>query len=289
VFELNGIRVRYGKRLALEVDRLTLEGGTSVAIMGPNGSGKTTLLRLLANLLEPSAGSIAGAGSGRRPTVAHVGQHQHQHGWMPLTVGEVLRMGRYRERGLLGRLGRNDRRLLAEAAARLSVDDLLGRTFGQLSGGQRQRVLVAAALASDASCLLLDEPITGLDLPSQQLILEVVDGERDRGRLVVLTTHHLDEASHCDRVLLLDTTVVADGAPGEVLTPTELAKAFGARMIGDPSTSATTDDLIVVFDEHGHEHRHGDGHGHRHVHVDRSQDREPATTAQDRAGSSTTP
>ncbi len=256
MFELDGIRIQYGRRSALEIDRLILDGGTSVAVMGPNGSGKTTLLRLLAGLLDPSAGSITGSGGGiaRRPTVAYVAQHQHQHGWMPLTVGEVLRMGRYRERGLLGRLDRSDRELLADAAARLSVDDLLGRTFGELSGGQRQRVLVAGALASDANSLLLDEPITGLDLPSQQLILDVVDEERDRGRLVVLTTHHLDEARHCDRVLLLDTVVVADGSPDEVLTPAELAKAFGQRMIGDAEDGLDVDDPIIVFDEHGHGH-----------------------------------
>ncbi len=297
MFELDGIRVTFGRRLALEIDRLTLAAGTSVAVMGPNGSGKTTLLRLLAGLVDPDAGSIGdggdrghgggGAGErGGRRGVAYVAQHQHQHAWMPLTVGEVLAMGRYRQRGLLGRLNGADRRLLADAASRLSVDDLLGRAFGELSGGQRQRVLVAGALASDAGCLLLDEPITGLDLPSQQLILDVVAEERDRGRLVVLTTHHLDEARHCDRVLLLDTAVVADGSPGDVLTPTELAKAFGTRMIGSPGDDAITDDLIIVFDEHGHEHRHGDGHGHRHVHVDRSQDQHPATTVQDRAGSS---
>ncbi len=284
MFELDGIRVRYGQHLALEVDRLVLEGGTSVAVMGPNGSGKTTLLQLLAGILDPSAGSIGAAGGRGRPSVAYVAQHQHQHAWMPLTVGEVLAMGRYRERGLLGRLGPGDRRLLSEAASRLSVDELVGRTFGDLSGGQRQRVLVAGALASDASRLLLDEPITGLDLPSQQLILDVVDEERDRGRLVVLTTHHLDEARHCDRVLLLDTTVVADGAPAEVLTPAELARAFGARMTG-PADDALADDLIIVFDEHGHEHRDGHGHGHRHVHVDRGHDRGPGATAQTRAES----
>lgn len=267
MFELDGIGVQYGRRSALEIDRLLLDGGTSVAVMGPNGSGKTTLLRVLAGLIEPTTGSVTGHGQGARhrrgaagrPAVAHVAQHQHQHGWMPLTVGEVLRMGRYRERGLLGRLDGGDRRLLADAAARLSVDDLLGRSFGELSGGQRQRVLVAGALASDASCLLLDEPITGLDLPSQQLILDVVDDERDRGRLVVLTTHHLDEARHCDRVLLLNTTVVADGPPDQVLTPAGLARAFGPRLIGHLDDGVAADDLIIVFDEHGHGHGPGAG------------------------------
>jgi ABC-type Mn2+/Zn2+ transport system ATPase subunit len=260
LFTLDEVRVAFGDRLALDTGNRTLEAATTVAVMGPNGSGKTTLLRVLAGLIEPAAGTVRTSGS--RPTMAYVAQHQHQHAWMPLTVAEVLRMGRYRQRGLLGRLTRDDRRLVAEAADRLRVTDLLGRAFGELSGGQRQRVLMAGALANDADCLLLDEPITGLDLPSQRLILDIVDAERDRGRLVLLTTHHLDEARHCDRVLLLNTTVVADGTPDEVLVQDNLTAAFGPRVVNQES-------------HHGHHDHHGSGphlHDHGHDHDDHDHD-----------------
>ena len=247
---LTDITVRFGSSLALEVPQLELSSGASVALMGSNGSGKTTMLRVIGGLLEPT--------KGRRDVspdfdVAYVAQHQHHHQWMPLTAGEVLAMGRYRKRGLLGRFTQDDRTALDAAADRLDVSDLRDEQFGELSGGQRQRVLVASALASDAGCLLLDEPITGLDLPSQNAILRVIDEETERDRIVVLSTHHLSEARRCDRVVLLDGGVVADGTPDDVLTEVHLAAAFGVRLLGSNDEMAGP---VIVVDEHGHDHTH---------------------------------
>jgi iron complex transport system ATP-binding protein len=258
--------VHYGAIVGLAPTTLSIPSGQSVALVGPNGSGKSTLLLVLAGLLRPTSGSVT-----RRPgtRVSFVAQHQQQHRWIPVSVGEVLRMGRYGERGLLGRLGAADRRAIAAAAERMDVADLLRRPFGDLSGGQRQRVLVAQALAATPDLLLLDEPITGLDLASQQRILDLIADETAAGTTVVLSTHHLGEARHADRVLLLTGCVVADGAPDEVLRPPLLAEAFGNRVI-------PTDQGAVVVDDHGHgAHDHGAGvdvselipqHDHDHVH-----------------------
>jgi ABC-type Mn2+/Zn2+ transport system ATPase subunit len=258
--------VHYGTTVALAPSSLEIAGGQSVALVGPNGSGKSTLLLVLAGLLRPTSGSIERRAGVR---VSFVAQHQHQHRWMPISVGEVVRMGRFGERGLLGRLGPADRRAIDEAAQRMDVADLVRRPFGDLSGGQRQRVLVAQALAARPDLLLLDEPITGLDLASQQRILDVITDETAQGTSVVLSTHHLGEARHTDRVILLAGCVVADGPPAEVLRPALLTEAFGNRMV-------PTDHGAVVVDEHGH----GDGdhdasvdasdllpqHEHDHVH-----------------------
>jgi ABC-type Mn2+/Zn2+ transport system ATPase subunit len=176
-----------------------------------------------------------------------VAQQQHQHGWMPLSVEDVLRMGRYAERGLLGRLGPTDRAAVADAARRLDVTDLRRRPFGELSGGQRQRVLVAQALAAAPDLLLLDEPITGLDLASQSRILEIIAATTAAGAAVVMSTHHLGEARRTDRVLLLAGCILAAGRPDEVLRPQLLAEAFGNRLV-----SSGGDTLVV--DEHGHAH-----------------------------------
>jgi ABC-type Mn2+/Zn2+ transport system ATPase subunit len=250
VFELDDVTVRFGRTLALETGRVHLEEGTTVALMGPNGSGKTTLLRLLAGLQKPTTGRLT---TGESTTVAYVAQHQHQHRWMPLTVAEVVSMGRYRTLGLFGRLRRRDRELIEGSAARLGITGILTRPFSELSGGQRQRVLVAGALTNDARCLLLDEPITGLDLPSQQIILDVIAAERDLGRLVMISTHHLDEARQCDRVLLLNTSVVADGPPQKALTETNLARAFGSGAMTIVHHREGVDDArVVVVDDHGH-------------------------------------
>ncbi len=253
-YNFESVTVRLGGNLALAVEQLELQPGALVALIGSNGSGKTTLLRLMAGLLNPSSGQVKRSDD----HVAYVAQRQEQHSWMPLTVTEVLRMSRYRGRGLLGRLGSDDRRAVSDAAERLEVANLTGRQFGRLSGGQRQRVLIASALAAGAPCLLLDEPITGLDLPSQQIILDVAAAERSRGRLVVFSTHHLDEARRADRVLVLANRIVADGTPAEALTPERLTEAFGQRIIGlggdtarNGSTEAKTHPVLV--DEHGHE------------------------------------
>jgi ABC-type Mn2+/Zn2+ transport system ATPase subunit len=237
--------VHYGQTVALAPSSVSIPAGQSVALVGPNGSGKSTLLLVLAGLLRPTSGSVERRAGVR---VSFVAQHQHQHRWMPISVGEVLRMGRYGERGLLGRLGPTDRRAIDEAAQRMDVADLVRRPFGELSGGQRQRVLVAQALAARPDLLLLDEPITGLDLASQQRILDVIADETAQGTSVILSTHHLGEARHTDRVILLAGCVVADGPPADVLRPALLAEAFGNRLV-------PTDHGIVVVDEHGH----GDG------------------------------
>lgn len=250
--QFDRVSVSFGRRVALDDLTVGFDAGSTVALVGSNGSGKTTLLKLLAGLAKPTKGTI---GPVPRPRVAYVGQHQHQHGWMPLTVAEVLRTGRYGDRGLLRRLRAPDKDLIAGAAARLDIEDLLGLPFNDLSGGQRQRVLVATALVMDAPILLLDEPITGLDIPSQERILQVIEGEAARGRLVVISTHHLDEARRCARVLLLRNKIVADGSPTDTLTAEALRMTFGDRVV-------TQDGVPAVFDDHGHDHHHDHQHGH---------------------------
>jgi len=256
--ELTHVDVTFGSCRALEDATLDFVAGTSVALMGPNGSGKTTLLRVLAGLQKPTGGRVVRSSGG----AALVGQHQHQHAWMPLTAREVIRMGTYRRRGLFGRVTAADKAAIASAADRLGVTDLLDSSFGELSGGQRQRVLVAGALVNDSDMLLLDEPITGLDLPSQQRILEVINRERRAGRVVVLSTHHLDEAQSCDRVILLNGRILADGTPADVLTEEHLEAGFGERAVG----SNSADGSLMLLDDHGH--GHGDHARHSHAHDD---------------------
>lgn len=253
--------VHYGPVVALAPTSLRIRRGESVALVGSNGSGKTTLLSLLAGLVEPEDGRVEVDGR-----VAMVTQHHHHHRWMPLSVEEVLRIGRYPQRGLLGRLRAADHAAIDAAAERLEVTALRRRAFGELSGGQQQRVLVAQAVASEPDVLLLDEPITGLDLPSQLRILDVIASHAAAGGSVVFSTHHLAEARRADRVMLLAGCVLADGTPHEVLVPSLLAEAFGGRLIRE-------DGSTIVVDDHGHDH--GEPHApdlvphhsvHRHEH-----------------------
>ncbi len=261
VVRMTDVCVHYATTVALAPTSFDLAAGTSVALVGANGSGKTTLLSVMAGLVAPEDGSADVGGA-----VAMVTQHRDHHRWMPLTVDEVLRMGRYLRRGLLGRLRADDLAAIDLAAERLEVTHLRTRPFGDLSGGQQQRVLVAQALAGEPEILLLDEPITGLDLPSQLRILDVIERFAGDGGIVVFSTHHLAEARRADRVMLMAGCVLADGTPGEVLVPDLLAETFGGRVIRDDGTS-------IVVDDHGHHGHHGDAtelvphHGiHQHDH-----------------------
>ena len=258
-----GVTVTYGSVEALSDVTLELPAGTSTALIGPNGSGKTTLLHVLAGLVSPTAGTVT-----TPDVVAYMPQQTGQQCWMPLTVAEVIRMGRYRYRGALRRLVASDRRSVRLAAERLEVANLLGRQFGELSTGQRRRVLFAQAITQEAGMLLLDEPITGLDMASQTRILEVIDDERDRGVIVILSTHHLDEARHCDHVLLMANRLVAQGPPEAILTTEILQASYEGRLVHTGDDCEHPEERLVVLDEHGHGHGDGLAHDHgAHVHA----------------------
>lgn len=267
---VDNLTVTFDEFDALEQVSHTFESGTATAVMGVNGSGKTTLLESIAGLIRPSSGRIDGVPE----RLAYVCQHLPAT-WMPLTSKEVLAMGRYRERGLTGWLREADRTAMAAAGERLGVNHLLNHNFGDLSGGQQQRVRIAQVLASEPDLLLLDEPITGLDIPSQDRILGVVEDSARQGATVIVTTHHLDEARHCDAVLLLANRLVASGSPEEMLTEERLKGAFGERLLGDHSHHGHDHDMIVL-DDHGH-HNHP-GHDHTDTIPRRGFDRSPRET-----------
>jgi ABC-type Mn2+/Zn2+ transport system ATPase subunit len=161
-------------------------------------------------------------------------------------------MGAYGRRGGFGRLTSEDRAAIDDAIGRMRIGDLRHRQLRELSGGQRQRVYVAQGLAERAGVLLLDEPITGLDLVTQEVITEVIDDERSRGTAVVLTTHDVGTARAADQVLLLATRPVTIGPPEQALTPEALTRAYGGHV------HVLGDGTLVLDEPHHHDHRHDD-------------------------------
>ena len=242
------LTVEYPPTTALDDVTFDLGAGTAAALVGPNGSGKTTLLRALAGLTEPAAGTIEWSGT---PRVAFVLQHGASHRWLPLTVGEVIRMGRFAELGPLRPLRRVDRSAVTIAADRMEISDLLKSQFSDLSGGQRQRALIAQALVQEPDVLLLDEPITGLDLASQKRILDVIEEETNAGQTVVISTHHMEEAKRCAVVILLANRLVAAGPAARVLTAPNLRSAYGARVLSVDDGDGSP---MTLLDDHGHDH-----------------------------------
>jgi manganese transport system ATP-binding protein len=251
-----GVVLPRGRRVALRIDELTVPSAAVTAVVGPNGSGKSTFLHAVAGLLQPSVGELRVLGEAPdrvRSRVAYVLQATEVHEHMPVTVREVVAMGRYAVRGALGRLGAGDRAAVAEAVERLELGDVLRRHLGELSGGLRQRVFVAQGLAQQADILLLDEPVTGLDVASASRIREVVAEERDAGRTVVVATHDLAEASAADHLVLVAGRVVAAGPPSAALTRDTLAEAYGARLL------RVGDDTLLLDEGAHHDH---EGHDH---------------------------
>ncbi|MCH7789048.1 MAG: metal ABC transporter ATP-binding protein [Acidobacteria bacterium] len=246
VIELRDLTVRFGRTIALDSIATTFFAGSATALVGPNGSGKTTLLNVVAGLTEPNEGRC----SVSTGPVAFVRQRPGHETWMPLSAREVITMGLYGETGLVGRINSARRARIDDTAERTDVTSLLNERFGELSGGQQQRVLLAQALVQDPAVLLMDEPITGLDLASQQMILDLIETERSTGTTVVMSTHHLDEARHCDTVLLMANNLIAGGTPEEVLTQDLLRVAYGGRFLGDHDGHDHGD--LLILDDHGH-------------------------------------
>lgn len=253
-----------GGRTVLEVGSLDIAAASVTALVGPNGSGKSTLLHAVAGLLEPASGRVEvldGPPAAVRPRIAYVLQAVAVTEHLPITVHEVVAMGRYAWRGIAGRLGADDRRLVDEAIDRLELGDLRRRHLGELSGGQRQRVLVAQALAQQADVLVLDEPLTGLDLASVDRIAAVIEEERAAGRAVVVATHDLADAQRADAAVLLAGRVVAAGRPADVLTAANLTAAYEGRLL-------RLDGGTVLLDDGAHHGHGGAAHDHHASHPD---------------------
>ena len=217
-----GVSVTYGPNVALAPSDFVIPAGSITTLIGPNGSGKSTLLNVIAGLVEPTTGSVVMENDGRT-RLSYVLQSTKVNEALPVTVAEVVAMGRYSRTGLLGRMNRDDRSAVQMAMKRMGIEDLASRHLTELSGGQRQRVFVAQGLAQQHDLLLLDEPLTGLDLPSARAIDDVIHDENSHGCTVIITTHDLAEAQAADWVVLLSGSVIAYGPPGEVLTQEHLS------------------------------------------------------------------
>jgi manganese transport system ATP-binding protein len=249
---------RYGGHVALGAATFIIPEGAITALIGPNGSGKSTLLSGIAGLDRPVSGEISITAGDGQAKVAFVLQTTKVNDSLPITVREVVTMGRYSNRSLLGRLTDDDRSAVDAAMGRMGVTDLATRHLRELSGGQRQRVFVAQGLAQEHDILLLDEPLTGLDLPSAMAIDAVIHEEQAAGNTIVMSTHDLAEAQVADHVLLLANRVVASGPPSEVLTGANLKEAYGPSLLHVDGDSLFLDDPA---------HKPVPG---RHVHQDRS-------------------
>ena len=245
------VSVRYGAVAALDEIELRVEQGDQIAVVGPNGAGKSTLFNVITGIVKPTSGRVDVYGSepGGHICIGYVPQRSKIDWRFPVNVADAVMMGRVGRIGLFHWAGRKDREAVARALEAVEMSHLADRQIGELSGGQQQRVFIARALAQETQLLLLDEPLSGLDLPSQEAILAILDGLRKQGITLLVATHDLNQAAASfPLVLLLNRRIIRFGPPAEVLTPANLAAAYGGHLHVVHGEDANAQPAFLVAD-----------------------------------------
>jgi ABC-type Mn2+/Zn2+ transport system ATPase subunit len=227
------VTVQYGEFKAL--DDVTFEAGpgTLLGVVGPNGAGKSTLFAVITGATSAQHGRVVAEGTSpndRGGTLAYVPQRERVNWRFPLRAVDVVMLGRASRIGWLRRPGREDRDLVKLCMNRVAMWEHRDDLMTELSGGQRQRVFVARALAQQADILLFDEAFSGVDVASQEGLVDVLRSLRDEGRIILMATHDLTNlAERFDQVLCLNHHVCAFGPPEEAFTPAVLEELYGAH------------------------------------------------------------
>lgn len=259
---LTNVFAGYGDRVALADVSMAIPTGSLLAVIGPNGAGKSTLLKVIAGLLGPFSGTVEvlGGPPGREAKrIAYVPQAEVVDWAFPVTVGDVVMMGRVPLIGVGRSPDASDKAAVRDALETVGMADNFDRQIGALSGGQRRRVFLARAIAARPDLYLLDEPVTGVDATTQEDLMDVLEGEARAGRTVVATTHDLACAAHrFHQAAFVNGRIVATGPANIVLDPELLTATYGGHVIVLPAGERT-----LIDDAHHHDEAPS---GERHFH-----------------------
>ena len=256
---------------ALRDATFALSGGTICALVGVNGSGKSTLFKSIMGFLRPSAGQVKINGQPvaaalKQHLVAYVPQAEEVDWQFPVSVWDVVMMGRYGAMNFLRIPRAADKAAVEESLRRVSMWDFRDRQIGELSGGQKKRVFLSRALAQGGRIILLDEPFTGVDVKTEEAIIDLLRELRSAGCIMLVSTHNLGSVPEfCDQVVLLNRTVLASGPTADVFTEQNLTTAFGGVLRqfhfehstveehdGRAVRLLTDDERPLVFGKDGH-------------------------------------
>jgi len=247
ILSVSNLTVTYGDVHAIDAVSFELAEGDQVAVIGPNGAGKSTLFKAIAGVLRPASGEVRIGGF--QPTghicIAYIPQRSQIDWTFPVTVLDVVMMGRIGRLGWLRRPRRADRDFVHECLGVVRMDHLAARRIEGLSGGEQQRMFIARALAQEAELMLMDEVMAACDTPSQEEIFRILQTLKDRKVTVLVSTHNLEEAaSRFDRVMLLNRELIGFGSSQAVFTPERLKKAYGGhlRLVNTPSGTLILND-----------------------------------------------
>jgi manganese/iron transport system ATP-binding protein len=262
---IEGVTAGYDHRPALTDITLNVSPGSLLAVIGPNGAGKSTLLKLIAGIIKPWTGRLTvlggppGSSAGR---IAYLPQAEAVDWEFPVTVAEVVMMGRYGRLGFLREPRRRDREVVRQALEKVGMGDATDRQIGALSGGQRRRVFLARAIAAEPDLYLLDEPVTGVDVTTQEDLMDVLEGEARAGKTVIATTHDLIcAAQRFHQAAFINGRLVAQGPANLVLDQQLLAETYGGHILVLPGDGGR----VVIDDAHHHDQEPA---GEHHFHED---------------------
>ena len=256
LLECRGVAAGYGGPPAIEGIDFRVAAGQRVGVLGPNGGGKSTLFRAITGEIRPTEGAVELSGR-----CAVLPQTERSRLDYPVSALDVALMGAIGRLPWWRRPGRAERRQAHEALEVVGLGDLAGRTFGELSGGQRQRVLIARALVQDARLVLLDEPFAGLDAPSADLLMRLLDELAESGHAILISTHDVEQVAAWDLVLCVNRRQIAFGPPEGTLTVPVLEATYGNAIVTLPD-DGTGPHRGVLPAVHCHDHEHD--HDHRH-------------------------
>jgi ABC-type Mn2+/Zn2+ transport system ATPase subunit len=254
--EVDQLSVAYGNKTVLRELSFQVPHGARIAVVGPNGAGKSTLFKALVGLLPLQAGRILIHGlplGDHKDCVAYVPQREEVDWRFPVTVRDVVMMGRFGIRGWFARPNWEDREAVERSLAEMNIANLAEASISDLSGGQQQRVFLARAIAQTPHILLMDEPFTGVDITTQEATLTLLDHLRERQVTAIISTHDLNlAATKFDAVLLINKRLVAFGPAQETLKQENLARAFGNSLLVMKNGAMLVDECCPPDEEHHH-------------------------------------
>lgn len=215
LIKLKNVSFSFNSEAVLQDITLNIRQGDYVGIVGPNGGGKSTLIKVILGLLKPDRGEVILSTS----KIGYVPQKTDIEMNFPVTVKEVIAMGRFGGRGLFKFPNTNDKKRVWEALKQVGMTEFAERRIGDLSGGQQQRVFIARALAGEPEIIFLDEPTVGVDIKTQKQFYRLLRKlNKELGLTLVLVSHELDVVSHeCNQLIYLNCRLVYAGTPGEFM------------------------------------------------------------------------
>jgi manganese/zinc/iron transport system ATP- binding protein len=230
--EIHDLTVAYGTKPVLWNVDVSLPRAQLIAIVGPNGAGKSSLLRAMLGLISPTSGFVRVHQKGTSAeTLGYVPQRETVDWDFPVTVNDVVLMGRYGKLGWLKRPKKQDKEMALHCLREVNMEAFASRHISQLSGGQQQRVFLARALAQEATIYLMDEPFAGVDAVTEQSIIETLRKLRSQGRTIIVVHHDLQTVKdYFDWVVMLNMHIIAAGAVHSALTAENLQRTYGGRL-----------------------------------------------------------